>query len=477
MKTIGRMVNIFLMVVFVANFIGCQKEIDIIDNTLNLDTTKLSGVVIKDTVKKGSIEILQPVVVTPPVIKTPTDIAVEKANYYVSTTGSDSNPGTEAQPFKSWTKAWSMAKPGDLIYIRGGVYRIEGKLGDCGINLTGKNGQEGNLIRFWAYPGETPVLNLDDKKATGYHSGLSITANYCHFKGLEICYTPQYTGASSYGVIARDCYKSIFEGFVTHHNQGRGFLLTGKSSYNTILNCDSHHNADPYANDKYGNADGIAVGVIPAGYGKNVVRGCRSWYNSDDGFDTWGNESDVTFENCWAFDNGYIMDNYTKGGDGTGFKMGAAAGPYDGSYKRIVKNCLAVHNRQIGYSQNGGNVAMQYINSTAFKNGLHGYHTKADGIPHFFRNNLDYKNNGSLAINSAAINDHNSWNGVSVKDADFVSLDQSELLKKRKADGSLPDIQFLKPAASSTLFGKAVNIELFAGNTSKNIIGYSQSTW
>jgi hypothetical protein len=43
-------------------------------------------------------------------------------SYYISPTGSNSNPGNISAPFKSLMKAQSVASPGDTVYIRSGVY-------------------------------------------------------------------------------------------------------------------------------------------------------------------------------------------------------------------------------------------------------------------------------------------------------------------------------------------------------------------
>src|SRR5439155_1784110 len=44
------------------------------------------------------------------------------ADFYVSTQGSDSNPGTSAQPFRTITRAYSLAGPGVTIVVMPGVY-------------------------------------------------------------------------------------------------------------------------------------------------------------------------------------------------------------------------------------------------------------------------------------------------------------------------------------------------------------------
>ena len=44
------------------------------------------------------------------------------ATYHVSPTGSDSNPGSEARPFRTIQKAADGVKPGDTVLVDDGVY-------------------------------------------------------------------------------------------------------------------------------------------------------------------------------------------------------------------------------------------------------------------------------------------------------------------------------------------------------------------
>ena len=46
------------------------------------------------------------------------------AEYYVATTGNDSNAGTMAAPFATLQKAINTAAGGDTVWIRGGTYKI-----------------------------------------------------------------------------------------------------------------------------------------------------------------------------------------------------------------------------------------------------------------------------------------------------------------------------------------------------------------
>jgi hypothetical protein len=75
------------------------------------------------------------------------------AIYYISPTGNDNDSGAISQPFFTLNKAWTVVTAGDVIYMRGGTFEYTSQQ-----NLTGVNGTSGNLIKIWAYPGETPVI-------------------------------------------------------------------------------------------------------------------------------------------------------------------------------------------------------------------------------------------------------------------------------------------------------------------------------
>lgn len=52
------------------------------------------------------------------------------ATYYVSPSGSDSNPGSYSQPFRTVSKGAGIARPGDTIVLRDGTYGNEGNISD-----------------------------------------------------------------------------------------------------------------------------------------------------------------------------------------------------------------------------------------------------------------------------------------------------------------------------------------------------------
>jgi hypothetical protein len=87
-----------------------------------------------------------------------------------------------------------------------------------------------------------------------------------------------------------------------------------------------------------------------------------------------------------------------------------------------------------------------------------------------FKNNVSYGNfyeasvrNIVVGTNGLYTHNYNSWDtppGVTVTDDDFVSLDYTQLLQSRKADGSLPDITFGKLVEDSDLRAAGVDVGL-----------------
>ena len=50
------------------------------------------------------------------------DVLLQAKVYYVSTTGSNTNPGTSTAPFKTFEKAVSVLAPGDTLQVMPGTY-------------------------------------------------------------------------------------------------------------------------------------------------------------------------------------------------------------------------------------------------------------------------------------------------------------------------------------------------------------------
>lgn len=371
--------------------------------------------------------------------------------YYVSTSGNDLNNGSFEKPFATLSKAASSAIAGDTIFIRGGVYSHNSTIS---LGSASKSGTANNYYYVLAYPGEKPIFDFSKQTSS---DGIKLNGNYWYVKGVEVRYSVHN------GIAVNGSY-NIIENCIVHDNKNTGMQFGNGASYNKVLNCDSYNNYDPPSG---GNADGFAP-KLDVGTG-NYFYGCRAWQNSDDGWDGYLRPADnvtTIIENCWSFMNGYLKDGSPiLTGNGNGFKMGGGDSSNKDSLRHnvTIKNSLCFDNRVKGYDQNNDRGSMTIINCTGFRNGSFNF-----SIPGIFRvtssasvkNCISYLSPGVTFI-SRVEQSNNSWlSGYNVTASDFLSLDTTGVRGPRKADGSLPDLKFLRLSASSGLIDVGTEVGL-----------------
>jgi len=315
--------------------------------------------------------------------------------------------------------------------------------------------------------------------------------NYCTFELLNI----HHNGAGMQLTNSNQCINGdmweplriygcnycTFELLNIHHN-GAGMQLTN-SNQCIVKNSDFHHNQDPLTTSAgaYGNADGMGVdGTNPNAI--NYVYGCRFWYNSDDGIDTWAEEGMVYIENCWTFWNGFIPDTWNVGGDGNGFKLGITAASSPTVVKRKLTNNIAFQNKKWGFLDNGLKCNAEIYNNTAYQNGYKGldswsggfnFTTTTEATKYYIKNNIAYGNSDNADVGDVTNINHNTWDlSVTVNDADFVSLSTTGLDGSRQPDGSLPTTTFLHLAQGSDLIDKGVSVGLPFNGTAPDLGAY-----
>jgi hypothetical protein len=298
------------------------------------------------------------------------------ATFYVAPLGSDANDGSEASPLQSFAAAQIKAKAGDTVLFRGGTYAYTKGTTQCssgtatisGVVLD-KDGAQGSPIKYWAYPGEKPVFDFDGIKDSCRIKGILVSGDWIHLKGLEIRGVRQNNDLNheSWGVWNQGSH-NVFEQLNVHHIMGAGIFIQ-RGSDNLVLNCDSHHNFDEHTSNGAGeSADGFGCHVS-AGETGNVFRGCRAWWNADDGYDFINADAPCTVEHSWAWFNGYKPDSMEGIGNGNGFKGGGyGADPADfpaNPATHVLRFNLAFANRAAGFYANHHPIAELFYNNTS----------------------------------------------------------------------------------------------------------------
>jgi hypothetical protein len=369
--------------------------------------------------------------------------ALQAQVYYVAPNGLATNPGT-LDSATTITRAIALAVPGTTISLRGGKYLIKPTIS------ISKSGTAALRISILAYPGEHPVLDGDSMTVSGSNRVINLSGSYWTMKGLEIMQ------AGDNGMRVTGSY-NIIEGCSFHDNSDTGLQLDNGASFNQIINCDSYNNADP----SQGNADGFAA-KLNVGTGNSFV-GCRSWYNSDDGWDGYlrgANGVTTTLDQCWSFANGYLANGSPSTGNGNGFKMGGSDST-NLEHNMILTRCVAFANRVKGFDQNHDKGSMTLLNCTGYLNGTN--YSVAEVLDS--GKTLTLKNCvclGTLgSVGSFAIQATNSWlSPFSVTAADFGSVDTAGVRGPRSSDGSLPVVAFMHLASGSDLIDAGTDVGL-----------------
>ena len=390
----------------------------------------------------------------------------EAAEYYVAPDGSDANDGSLAQPFATLSKANGAAAAGDTVWLRGGTYYITSQ-----VVLSKSGTSDTNRTKLWAYAGEKPVLDASQYVTSNRAVDVPVvlvTGSWMHLRGFELANAKTgNSGDHSYSLLrTKGSSNNTFELLHLHHAFGPALFIDGGNGGNLILNCDAHDNYDQDGSQGDGqNGDGFGVHYQTTGP-TTVIRGCRAWSNSDDGYDYISQEVPVITEGCFAMSNGR-----GSGGNGNGFKVGSSKT----GIRHIVRNNVAWKNKAAGFYANhsaGGNT---WLNNTSYSNGTQ-YNmlasswdendNRTDGVilmgerVHRMRNNIGFPNKNSNM--EGVDSEFNTWDLSIAEAADaFESTSDAGCTGPREVNGSMPTAcSFMKLKAGGSLIDKGTDVEL-----------------
>jgi len=307
----------------------------------------------------------------------------------------------------------TLNKSGGIIYINTPVINMTSK---CQILLSGTSA--GGIVGIKQSNGQYPSLNF--KKARNENTkspGIKITGSNQFVKYLIIEF------AGNKGIWIKGS-KNVIDHVISRYNDASGIQISHGADSNTINYSYCYRNCD------VGNHGGGADGFSPKLTATNTVFNyCYSWDNSDDGFDAFDKEGNITnnlvinHSACWNngnvdvftgkydYNNGKALDkniwtieqliesdknfesNYknkkfsysngiingekaeewvakaTKSMNPNGFKLGSAFTPKDASIIRNCDYCVVFDHKSKGFDNNNSQKCSGYFtNCVSFKN-------------------------------------------------------------------------------------------------------------
>jgi hypothetical protein len=345
-----------------------------------------------------------------------------------------------------------------VIYLRGGTYYPTTQ------TIFNKVGASNDYFVLRSYPGEVPVIDgknipEGDTDATSTPTWVFKNAAYWTIQGPI-----HLTNGRGAGVFIEDSQFLEFDLVESSYNgqraarAGHGFFIYSSATNNILFkNCDSHHNAnhlwksgeDQLVN-QYQHGDGWRIFE-----GTNIrLVGCRAWHNLDDGYDFTQAESSVEMIECWAAYSG--VDDAAGSITGTPNKPmprwegdGIKLGYENDTGKHRAIRCLSWNNHCHGWTVRGG--PYEIDNSAAYNNAEEAF-SGITNASNQRRNTYGFRNRSGDGGGA------DGYCGVSVAEADFTSLDDAGMLGPRRANGGLPELDFLKPAQGSELVDTGVDV-------------------
>jgi parallel beta-helix repeat protein len=208
------------------------------------------------------------------------------STYFVSTNGADTNSGTQSAPFKTFAKAVSLLRAGDILKIIGGTYNER-------LTLSTSGNSSGHIQIIPSSTSDHVVIDAtspDQSKPV-----VDITGNYIDISGLEVLhgYTcvslkGQYSSASNMKV--HDC---VGNGLYT---DGQHNVFDGNTVYLTNI-----ENQPRTMSSGWGSAIKLRVGADDITVKNNTV------------YQNWGEGIAATRASNSLIENNRVYDNYSVG--------------------------------------------------------------------------------------------------------------------------------------------------------------------
>jgi len=230
----------------------------------------------------------------------------EAKTYYIATDGSDSNSGTEEQPFQTLGRGVRDLSPGDTLYVKNGTYT-----GSSQLARIPSGASWGNPVTIAAYPGHSPVIV---KSEEGPHTLYFTNNRYIVIDGFVIDGTNADEGIKITNELSGRIADHIrIQNSEIAYAQGDGIFVTDGSDGNEFIHLQVHDNG---TNDSH---HGIYIKSSD-----NIVEDCSIHDNAGWGVHVYNGSGTGADNNIIR--NNEIYDNRRSGSRGPGVILSSGSG-------------------------------------------------------------------------------------------------------------------------------------------------------
>ncbi|MFC5469430.1 right-handed parallel beta-helix repeat-containing protein [Cohnella suwonensis] len=300
--------------------------------------------------------------------------AAEAGIFFVSASGDDINPGTLDSPWRTIQKAADTLKPGETVYVRGGIYSEL-------VSVKNSGTLDGGFITFQNYMNETPVIDGTGKTVEGVNQALVLLSNvnYVKIQGFEIGnLTSSSSSVDPAGIRVKNGGSNIqilnnnvhhIENTATSGN-AHGIHVLGNSlnALNNLFISDNqvHHLKTGYSESitLSGNIDGFSVTRNQVYENNNIGIELAGYYNACS-----SPCIDQTRNGIVAENTVYRIDSSTNSAYGTGIH--AAGGIYADGAANIVIERNVLYNNDFGIELASEKQGKSTSNMTVQNNYIH----------------------------------------------------------------------------------------------------------
>lgn len=318
--------------------------------------------------------------------------------YVDGSVASSGNGASLGAAFKTLAEGLAALGDGETLLVKGGTYQFTSTIA--------RNTNWSSLTRIMGYGSDRPILDFGGTSTDAHAITIGGSARNELWHRFYIIDTTQRTNFfGSRGMYITGSNITISDVWFSHLG-GEGISIEGGSS-NTVQDCAAWRLGDGVSTgtnepDNFKTSEGAS--------GTRFVR-CFAANGPDDNYDMWA-ATDCQYIDCVSYGAGTYW-NGTAAADGTGFKMGGAAG----SGNNAAIGCIAVGDKLHGFNQNSA-TTVTFLRCTATASGWAGIRDAGTGT--VITDCIALGNPTNFTDDGSTTDTYNTWN-LSITDAGWAS--------------------------------------------------------